>query len=152
MAEKFKGRYRITSTRKPNWDYSKNGCYFITICTLKRKNYFGSIDAGIMSLTEIGKMADRFLKDIPNHFPFVKLDAFVVMPDHIHAVLIINHNPGTQTISTIIGSYKSVVSKHSRRINPEFKWQGRFYDRIIQTTETPMALRTYIDMNVKNWN
>ena len=152
MTEKFRGRYRIASTRMQNWDYGKNGCYFITICTFKRKNYFGDINAGIMNLTEIGEMAVRFWTDIPKHFPFVVLDAFVVMPDHIHGVLIINHNPGAQTISTIIGSYKSVVSKHYRNINPEFKWQGRFYDRVIQTGETPQALRTYIDLNIKNWN
>ncbi|HEX9970706.1 MAG TPA: transposase, partial [bacterium] len=68
--ELFKNRYRVKSARLPDWDYSFNGYYFITICTQNREHYFGEIGR----MTEIGKMAQHCWLDIPNHFPFVKLD------------------------------------------------------------------------------
>jgi REP element-mobilizing transposase RayT len=92
MADLFKGKYRIPSARCPNWDYSSNGAYFITICTDKRIHFFGSIKYQKSLLTEAGQIAERLWAEIPLHFPFIQLDAFVVMPNHIHGILIININ------------------------------------------------------------
>jgi REP-associated tyrosine transposase len=87
---KFKNKYRISSIRLPYWDYSQAATYFITICTKNRIPYFGHIQGDVMVLSDIGEMAKKYWLEIPNHFPFAKLDAFVVMPDHIHGIIIID--------------------------------------------------------------
>jgi len=88
--KKFQKKDRIESNRLQNWDYSSNAAYFITICTKNRKHFFGKIFKGKMQLSEIGKMANIYWNEIPEHFPFVKLDAFVVMPNHVHGINIID--------------------------------------------------------------
>ncbi|WP_430932173.1 transposase [Saccharicrinis sp. 156] len=88
--EKFKGKYRIESARMQNWDYGWNASYFVTICTQNREHYFGEIENNEMILSEIGKMADKYWYEIPEQFPFVKLDEFVVMPNHIHGIVVID--------------------------------------------------------------
>ena len=90
MQDKFQNKYRIPSARLQNWDYSSNGAYFITICTQNREHYFGEIKDAAMQLSTIGQLAEQYWKEIPNHFPFVELENFVVMPNHIHGILIIN--------------------------------------------------------------
>ncbi len=98
--DKFQNKYRITSARLLNYDYGSNGAYFITICTSNRINYFGEIvetmveSRLIASLraSEIGKLAQQYWMEIPNHFPFIELGNFVVMPNHVHGILIINKN------------------------------------------------------------
>ena len=91
MQNNFKNKYRIPSARLKTWDYSKNGAYFITICTQNREHFFGNIQNGMMQLSEIGKLAERYWLEIPEHFPFVELGNFVVMPNHFHGILIINN-------------------------------------------------------------
>jgi REP element-mobilizing transposase RayT len=100
MDDKFQNRYRIKSTRLQNWDYSWNGLYFITICTKDRICFFGDIieskvpgsDIYVKNgLSEIGKIAEKYWLEIPQHFSFVKLDAFVIMPNHVHGIIVIDH-------------------------------------------------------------
>ncbi len=88
--EKFQNKYRMPSARANWWDYSAGGVYFIPICTAQRLHYFGEVHDGKMILSEIGEIAESCRKQIPDHFPFVKLDAFVVMPNHFHGILIID--------------------------------------------------------------
>jgi len=73
-----------------NWDYSWNAPYFVTICTAHRVCYFGKIINGEMHLSDIGEMANKFFIEIPEHFPNVHLNAFVVMPNHVHGIIIID--------------------------------------------------------------
>lgn len=89
---KFNNKYRIESTRLKNWDYGNNGLYFITICTAHRNWWFGEIKNGVMRLSETGKIAHRFWNEIPDHFPIVELGEFIVMPNHIHGIVIIDKN------------------------------------------------------------
>ncbi len=128
MREKFQNKYRIPSARWQNWDYGSNGAYFITICTTNREHFFGEIVSGTeaqqMSLSSLGKLAEKYWMEIPDHFPFVKLDEFVVMPNHIHGVLIIEKtdrrdaihrvspNPGTPSneINLVEGDAMNRVS------------------------------------------
>ena len=88
--KKYKNKYRIESARLKNWDYGSNGAYFLTICTAKREHYFGGIQQGKMNLNEMGILAQNYWMEIPVHFPYVKLGNFVIMPDHVHGVLIID--------------------------------------------------------------
>lgn len=189
MNDRFKGKYRIESTRLQNWDYGSNGYYFITICTKNRIPYFGEIVNGKMKLSQIGILADVFLYEIKNHSENVELGEFVVMPNHIHLILILKNdvetrhalsqrmirnnknnppqpqweqepqpigknrfqNQGKNTVSSIIGSYKSAVTKHAHRLGFEFAWQSRFHDRIIRDEPEYYRIANYIKQNTANW-
>ncbi len=125
-----------------------------------------------MHLNNIGKLAEQFWLKIPTHFPFIELGNFVVMPNHMHGILIINkpgndnnnnapdnkspgqkrfQNQGKDTISSIVGSYKSVVSKNAHLINIDFGWQSLFYDHIIRNAESFERIQNYISNNPSNW-
>jgi len=190
MSDKFQDKYRIPSARADWWDYGWNAAYFVTICTAHREHYFGEIvvETGqcpvstnpanpIMQLSEIEKLAEFFWWSIPEHFPFAKLDAFVVIPNHIHGILVIDklddetnptqnpnftseqktpgelrfRNQGKHSLSSIIGSYKSIITKHAHRIHADFEWQDRFYDHIIRDEEEFSKIANYIENNVVNW-
>lgn len=107
MQNKFQSKYRIPSTRLQTWDYSNNGAYFITICTQNREHFFGNIQNGIMQLSEIGKLAVQYWIEIPNHFPFIELGSFVVMPNHVHGILIINNNITNSVETRLIASHNN---------------------------------------------
>jgi putative transposase len=91
--DKFKGKYRKPSTRWVAWDYGSNAAYFVTICTADRECDFGTITNGKIFLTPLGRSALDCWNEIPTHFPFVDLGEFVVMPNHVHGIVIIN-KPG----------------------------------------------------------
>ena len=178
IMKKYNNKYRIESVRLKNWDYRNNGAYFITINTRNRKHFFGEIINSEMRLSPIGEYAENFWMEIPNHFPFVELGNFVVMPNHTHGILIINNvkslqcndidkslqcndsttnqyysdiSPKSGSISTIVRSYKSVVSKHARLLNTEFNWQPKFHDHIIRNSESFERIQNYIENNPSNW-
>jgi putative transposase len=236
MKEKYKNNYKIDSMRNQKWDYSWNGAYFITIVTKKRHPYFGEIQNNKMILNEIGKLARNHWLQIPKHFPFIKLDRYVIMPDHFHGLLWIEkdkaclvstndqnlrddkdkaclvstndqnlcndkdkaclvstndqnpcndkdkaclvsmndqnlrddkdkaclvssghdqmnrfRNPGKFSISTVIGSFKSSVTKTAKRVNHQFGWQSGFHDRIIRNEIILNKVRNYIIENPARW-
>jgi len=86
--------------RKPNrlrdYDYSQDGCYFITICTKDRREWFGGVENNEMVLNQYGKTAEGFWKEMPIHFGRVEIDEFRVMPNHIHGIVIIRNELGSQ--------------------------------------------------------
>jgi len=90
MSERFKGKYRIKSSRNPYWDYGSNGSCFITICTHERETSFGKISYKKMYLSDIGEIAVKYWHEIPKHNSFTTLDEFIVMPDHVHGIININ--------------------------------------------------------------
>ncbi len=176
--EKFKGKYRIPSARWQTWDYGWNGAYFITICTKNRINYFGTVANRKMQLSHIGIVANILWYEIKNHADHLELGEFVVMPNHIHGILILNdkrrdkaclvstgltnnnktigqqrfQNQGKNTISSIVGGYKSAVTKHIRRLGFDFAWQPRFHDYIIRNDVAYYRIVEYIEKNPQNWN
>ena len=207
MTDKFQNSFRIQSARAQWWNYGWNASYFVTICSAHREHFFGEIINGndenqpIMQLSEIGQLAGKFWWSIPEHFPFVKLDAFLVMPNHIHGILMIDkpddghdmdgigdmggidvetgqcpvstnaannaanaanepktpgelrfRNQGKDTLSSIVGSFKSVVTKYAHRIHAEFEWQERFHDHIIRDVDEYCRIANYIENNVANWH
>ena len=93
--EKFNGKYRIPSARWAAWNYGSNGAYFVTICTANHAHYFGKITNNEMVPTPLGQAAVDFWNEIPAHFPFVVLDAFVVMPNQVHGIIIIDKSADT---------------------------------------------------------
>ena len=177
--EKYQNKYRIPSARAQWWDYGWNGAYFITICTHNRKHFFGEIKNGTMQFSPMGVIADILWHEIPNHSEFVELGDFVVMPNHIHGILILNKplgaglvetlhatslpipsaknqqmaaiSPKSNTISTIVRSYKSAVTKHANRLGLENRWQSRFHDHIIRNDAEYQRISDYIIHNPAHW-
>ena len=85
----FREKYRIESARKPGWDYTLPGSYFVTICTYGRKPYFGRVANATVDLSPVGEYVDACWKEVPRHHQHIEIDDFVVMPNHIHAIVII---------------------------------------------------------------
>ena len=180
MSEKFKNKYTIKSARLEGHDYSQNGMYFVTICTKNREEFFGKIEDGEMIFSDVGKTANEFWREIARHFPFVNLDEYIVMPNHLHGIMEINKNgsnmhacrdeamprlytgeypkmskisPKSGSLSVMIGSFKSIVSKMVNKQYPNitFAWQPRFYDHIIRNERSLGEIREYIKTNPKTW-
>ena len=168
----FKNKYRIKSIRLQHWDYSSCGVYYVTICTKGRECFFGKIINGKMILSEIGEMVVQFWMEIPKHYPHVKLDEFVIMPDHLHGVLIIqtiarnvetphwgvstghipnpHHNPRWKpnSLGSIICQFKSISTKRIRAMDfLNFAWQSRFYESIVRNEKHLYVIRKYIINN-----
>lgn len=196
MSDKFKNKYRIPSARLQNWDYGANATYFITICTKNREHFFGKIIPSvetqnfaplqppppnpIVELTPIGYSAYDCWNEIPEHFPFVTLDEFIVMPNHIHGIIIINKpvetqniasdepnletqniaslpsqknkfGPQSQNLASVIRGLKIGVTKFAKNNDIDFAWQPRFHDHIIRDELSYHHIRNYIINNPENW-
>jgi REP element-mobilizing transposase RayT len=87
----YKGKYRTESIRLTEWDYSSTGYYFVTICTKNMECVLSGITNGKVVLTGIGNIAKKHWLEIPEHFQNIKLDEFIIMPNHIHGIVIINN-------------------------------------------------------------
>lgn len=197
MTDKFQNKYRIPSTRLQNWDYGEHAAYFVTICTQDRECYLGEVLNGKMNLSGIGIIADILWHEIKYHAQNIELGEYVVMPNHVHGIIILYgnndnandvndnvetthalslphalslhspHSPqtpqqtigqtrfqnqGNNTLSSIIGSYKSAVSKHAHRLGFGFAWQSRFHDHIIRNEQSYQNRSEYIINNPSKWN
>ncbi|MGE5420774.1 MAG: transposase [Chloroflexota bacterium] len=177
--EKYLRKYRISSTRLQNWDYGWNAAYFVTICTHNREWYFGKIESGIMIYSELGSIAHKLWTKIPEHFPFVELSEFVIMPDHIHGIIIINKphqygnpvdvetqnfaslhpcfsknrfGPQSENLASIIRGYKIGVIKYAHEIESGFRWQPRYHDHIIRDNIEYERITDYIRQNPQKWD
>lgn len=170
--DRFKNKYRIPSSRLQNWDYGWNAMYFVTICTRNREHFFGEVVDGEMQLSGIGIIANKYWHEIPQHFPFVNLDAFVVMPNHVHGIVIIDKNDGgcrsvetqnfaslpknkfgpqSQNLASIIRGYKTGVKKYAAMNEINFAWQSRFHDHIIRNEKSHNTIAEYIRNNPLKW-
>ncbi len=130
--------------RLSGYDYSSANHYFITVCTHGKSCIFGSADA----ISEFGSIAERELIDLENHFKNVFVDKYVVMPNHIHAIIVIKNDERVHSLPTVIGSYKSAVSRKIHESMPKLKvWQKSFYDRIIRSDKDYVQICKYIEEN-----
>ena len=111
------------SHRLKDWDYSSKGVYFITICCKDKRSYFGSFFNNQIILSEVGIISSKYWLDIPNHFPHVKLQEFIIMPNHIHGILILDYsNVGTRHgVSLHSPSFDNVMSCHGMTLQPRKK-------------------------------
>ena len=160
--KKFKGKYRIESNRLKAWDYSSDALYFITLVTQNRDCNLGNIVNSEMILSDFGKIIEtEWLKsfDIRNE---LFLDEYIIMPDHVHGIIIIGENaynepsagegPQYEKLPVIIGSYKSAVSKLIHRSGrKDFRWQKSYHDRIIRDQHELESIREYIRLNPERW-
>lgn len=166
-SEKYKGKYRIASARLAAWDYGSNAAYFVTICVHNRAHVFGEVINGEMHLTPLRQAAWDCWYAIPDHFPFVLLDAFVAMPNHVHGIVIIDKSfdaetqdiasvpgpprnrfgPQSQNLASIVRGFKIGVTKYARLHQIEFAWHPRYHDHIVRNTVEYQRIRTYIVEN-----
>ena len=180
MNGKYKNQYRIESHRLKGYDYSQIGAYFITLCTKNHICYFGSIDSEyllphpeeqpIINFTDIGNKArDEWLKTPSVRSDMnIELDEFVIMPNHIHAILIICQNENSKAevvtehcvsrfglqsknLASIVRGFKSSVTSYTRKSNLPFEWQRNYYDRVIRDEKEINRIREYIYNNPKIW-
>ena len=136
--------------RIPQYDYSLPNYYFVTICTHQKECIFGTAD----QLNGFGQIAAEHLTDIPQHFPNAIVDKFVVMPNHIHAIIILRDASADirKNLSIIIGQYKATVSQKLHQTMPgKTIWQKSFYDHIIRSEKGYQAAWRYIDENPVRW-
>jgi len=157
------------SIRLHGYDYTRAGAYFVTACVHARECLFGQIVDGVMRLDAYGEIALEYWQAIPEHCPYVDLDAFVVMPNHIHGILMLKDttiqsvHPPTQerfakpvagSLPSIVRLYKAAVT---RRINSLHDapavpvWQRNYYEHIIRDQTALDQIREYIATNPLRW-
>lgn len=135
------------------------GDYFITICTRDKELYFGKIINGEMIFSEIGNYTDQAMKTLHTHYSYVEVPLYVIMPNHVHAIISIYENadaPGSiPTIRTalgvVVGGFKQNVTRYARRNNITFGWQSRYHDHIIRGIRDGNMIARYIENNVARW-
>jgi len=155
--------------RAPRFDYSSRGAYFITTNVKHRAEWFGRLRDGRMVLNADGLIAHRCWMEIPEHFPGVRIDAFVVMPDHVHGILVIDDVPSVgnapvgdaymrplqgndrtkMTMPKIVQQYKAAVTREINRVygHAIFQWQRSYHDTIIRDHQALHGIRRYIGEN-----
>lgn len=165
-------KHHRRSIRLKGYDYTQPGAYYVTICTAARQCLFGQVVKGEMQLNLLGCIAKFFWLQIPAHFPHIQLDTYVIMPDHLHGILVIVDDTivGTRhcrvstkeqfcqpirgSIPTAIRSFKGAVTK---QIHGFFEttevpiWQSSFYESIIRAQADLNSCRQYIIENPQRW-
>jgi putative transposase len=141
------------SPRLKDYDYSQSGAYFVTICTHQRKYLFGDIQNSLMSLSGVGQIAAECWAAIPTHYPDVELDAFVVMPNHVHGILLFTGQSNFKTIlGRVVNGYKGAVTARIRQDQPgQTVWQRGYHDHIIRNEPDLNRLREYTENNPAKW-
>ncbi len=147
--------------RYEGYDYANCGIYFVTICTKDSKNFFGKLEPVIDENMELitgaylkrkkaADIAEEAWHKIPEIYPFVEDDCFVIMPDHIHGILIFNEqDENKKTLSEIISAYKSVTTRQFQKTynRKDSLWQKNYYDTIIENEKQYLIKKEYIENN-----
>lgn len=157
------------SIRLKGYDYSTPGMYFVTVCTQKRLCLFGDVFNGKMHLNDAGKMVHTAWNQLSVVFPGVVIDEFVVMPNHIHGIIVLywgnnhkgNHKgcPYSITLGDIVGAFKSYttfqyilgVKTQQWPPFPTRLWQRNYYEHIIRNPQSLNRIRQYILHNPLRW-
>ncbi|MEZ4522994.1 MAG: transposase [Thermomicrobiales bacterium] len=148
--------------RLRSYDYALPGAYFVTICVADRMPRFGEIVGARVDLNAAGRMVQEQWRRLSDRFPHVKIDAHVVMPNHVHAILEINTSEiaGRESLSDIVGAFKSRTSRaYADGVRdagwPPFErrlWQQSFYDHIVRDDHDLNRIRDYIANNPARWH
>lgn len=167
----FRARKRI---RLSNHDYSSNRRYYVTICTYKKEYYFGEIINDKMILNEPGKMVQQTINEIPEYYNGIELDQYVVMPNHVHVVVVINNQLSSNgqpqgavptysnnlSLSDVVHRIKTLITKKyidgvkNNNWTPFNKkvWQRSFYDHIVRGDKSLQNIREYVVNNPRTWD
>ena len=164
------------SKRLKEYDYSNEGYYYVTICSKNRQNIFSAVGApldcalenGKIQLSPIGQIIEKQWLEIPSQYTNVELDEYVIMPNHIHGLLIINRSEqliraqssgAPTTLGQIIRSFKSrcandylrYIQSNNLNVSPKI-WQRNYYDHIIRNETSLNQIRKYIENNPSTWD
>jgi REP element-mobilizing transposase RayT len=157
------------SVRIKDYDYSQPGAYFVTICTRNRECMFGEIIDGEMVLNRFGIIVnEEWLRTaILRVWETVEIDTYIIMPNHVHGIVVINHGRGvlqyaptgmlrspSQTIGAIIRGFKSASTKRinlSRNTPGNPVWQRNYYEHVIRDEDDLNRIRQYIFENPAHW-
>lgn len=164
--------YRVPSTRFRHWDYTANAFYFVTICTRERLPLLGEVVNGQVILSQAGRIVGEEWRQTAGIRPDVLIDEYVVMPNHLHGIIVLNRaetrlsgtpnktsrrdvsTPGLAagSLGAIIGQFKGACTKRIRAAwIADFGWQPRFYDHIIRDEKSLDSIRRYIADNPLKW-
>ena len=168
-----------THSRRPlrlrAYDYSQPGAYFVTLCTHNRQCMFGNISDNEMLLNSQGRIVEEEWLRTAHIRRQVTLDTFVVMPNHIHGIVVINestfsanvgatrrvapthggHGPAPGTLGAIVGQFKSTATKRinaSRGSPKSLVWQRNYYEHVVRNEESLNRIREYIVNNPQHWD
>ena len=163
------------SIRLKSYDYSQPGMYFVTICVEDRQSLFGSIVANVgagpcarpeMAFNDRGQMINKVWMDMPNYYPGIILDSYIVMPNHFHGIIGLNLNQGhprggapTLGLPDVVHRFKSLTTTRYRKGVKNFGWprffrklwQRNYYERVIRNEKELFELRQYIQQNPLKW-
>ncbi|HRJ55454.1 MAG TPA: hypothetical protein PLV64_04145 [Anaerolineales bacterium] len=168
-------RHHRRSIRLKGYDYSQEGAYYVTIVTWQREFLFGEIVNKEMRSNQRGQIADACWREIPNHFPHVELGAYVIMPNHMHGIIVIRRGtiyraptdhddtddaniekygePVKGSLPTIIRTYKAAVTRLiGRELNETGIWQRNYYEHIIRNEKDLQNKTDYIEANSRLWD
>ena len=148
--------------RLKEYDYSAKGMYFLTVCVKDRKWLLGKIvgcgdfDAPQMILSPYGKILDKYINLMNEKYPHIKVNKYIIMPDHFHLILNITgcRDGASETAAPYNNETSKFISLLKRYCNREYGkniWQTSYYDHIIRDEEDYHKIREYIDMNVQRW-
>ena len=139
--------YKRKSPRIPGFDYSSSNYYFITICTHEHQCIFGLPNC----LNQMGIIAETEIMNLSVHYETVLIDKFVVMPNHIHCIVVLDAGADTG-LDVVVGLFKSGVTRQIHKIDPDCKvWQRSFHERIIRSRQEYEKIWNYVEHNVAKW-
>jgi len=166
-------RHHRRSIRLRDYDYAHGGAYFVTICTNEQRCLFGDIHEGEMRLNAPGTMVANALEQLNQRFPEVKIDAYTVMPNHIHGIIWLVGAPlvgaldpaiGSTTrvvtiLGAVVGAFKSItIDEYIHGVKMlewvPFSgrlWQRNYYEHVIRNEKSLNAIREYIQENPLRW-
>ena len=152
--------------RKPNrlenYDYHRNGAYFITVCARDRLELFATIDRtepshSHLELSDIGRMVEVAINRISQTYPDVCVDQYVIMPDHVHLILTItrcSRRQGLADVQSPVPTVQTVVGQMKRFVSMQCGfsvWQKSFHDHVIRNEEDYLQIAEYIETNPRRW-
>jgi len=156
----YPGTHHRRSIRLRNFDYSQAGAYFVTTCTQGHTCLFGEVTDGKMQLNEPGQIVQMVWDGLTVDFPGLALDMFVIMPNHIHGIMVIDVRAGWEPApmqSGLPGIVHALKTHSSRRINAWRRtpgtqvWQRGYYEHVVRNEADLNRLREYIHNNPMRW-
>lgn len=144
-------------TRLPEFDYSSNGAYFVTICTQDRRCILSDVDVGeglappAVCLTAIGQCVEEEIHAVTKRYENVQIDNYVIMPNHVHLIVSISERTGGASPSPTLADIIRVIKSVSSHRCPELKWQRSYYEHIIRSERDYLEIWNYIDGNPGKW-
>ena len=139
--------------RLPHFDYSRAGAYFVTICLHERRPLFGRLREDAVSLSPVGRVVDEEIRAIALRHPGVTVDAAVVMPDHVHALILLPGNGAT--LGAVVGAFKSQSARRANMLRSregEPFWQRGFFEHVVRDDHDLLRIRIYIAQNPLRWS